>query len=409
MNTMRIIRKRTTITLPRYIVAQMLVTIAVLRRNLVAGWNQVLLWQSGGVARTRQFASQHRHDGDSGQHNDTLLPNGDFHLCPRLYLGEEPKTHRLSITSLAESFQAMLNEQESTQSPSRRLGPQSRIMLSEDQSHYLTSVMRIFKKKNQPFIRLFDGYSGEWLARVSDPQLETISTSEKRHKKARKCLEAECLSLLRTQESSSHAMVPWLCTAVPSSKDRWRWLLEKATELSVGAILLLETEHSSLHKVPSLDKAASYVIEASEQSERLTLPSFVQISDEGVEHPFTGVKDLLQSATMSNSPLKLIICRERTESTVSLWQSLTDVYEMAAPLDPSQPRSAIAFCIGPEGGWSPGEEVMMDELQAKFPTTVYNVSLGPTILRMETAAMTALAGYALFIDEHSRFAIRDPP
>lgn len=302
----------------------------------------------------------------------------------------------------------MLNEQESTQSPSRRLGPQSRIMLSEDQSHYLTSVMRIFKKKNQPFIRLFDGYSGEWLARVSDPQLETISTSEKRHKKARKCLEAECLSLLRTQESSSHAMVPWLCTAVPSSKDRWRWLLEKATELSVGAILLLETEHSSLHKVPSLDKAASYVIEASEQSERLTLPSFVQISDEGVEHPFTGVKDLLQSATMSNSPLKLIICRERTESTVSLWQSLTDVYEMAAPLDPSQPRSAIAFCIGPEGGWSPGEEVMMDELQAKFPTTVYNVSLGPTILRMETAAMTALAGYALFIDQQSRFDVEAP-
>jgi 16S rRNA U1498 N3-methylase RsmE len=194
-------------------------------------------------------------------------------------------------------------------------------------------------------------------------------------------------------------------------------MLEKATELNVDRLVLLETDYScsSQRKVPgSLRKAHSYLVEAAEQAERLTLPVFTRLvpaanltptakstslkpheSDER-DAVTTKLIDLLDFVR-AEPALRLLVCRERTleASGVSLWHALADANDN---------RATIAFCIGPEGGWSPSEESRLDKLEAQCPSSIINVSLGPTVLRVETAAISALSAYNVFYEDRLRRA-----
>jgi RsmE family RNA methyltransferase len=60
--------------------------------------------------------------------------------------------------------------------------------------------------------------------------------------------------------------------------------------------------------------------------------------------------------------------------------------------------SPVAFLVGPEGGWSAGEQALLDE-QEVASDRIHSVSLGDLVLRAETAAMTAVGSYMLFQDE----------
>jgi RsmE family RNA methyltransferase len=357
-----------------------------------------------------------------------VLPKGDYHQLPRLYVGPEPEVYR--IESPLTDPGADCNR---TRVPVPGLGERVQLQLTEDQSHYLTAVLRLFKKKKaDPFLRLFDGESGEWLARVVDceesaadrdlasPLEETagVVSKKRRHKqKHRNSLSVECVSLLRPQPTGAAGTADddgrlrsqaWLCVAVPGSKDRFRWLLEKATELNVDYIVLLETEFSasSNEKLPiSLKKALSYLLEASEQSERLTVPRLAHVPGRNAESTHdesdpsglrtTKLVDLLDG--MSSFPnWKLIVCRERMDSSVPFLSALREAQRGMT----DSTAGNVAFCIGPEGGWSPSEESRMDELRTEHPDTVINASLGPTILRMETAAISVLSAYNLYCDDH---------
>jgi 16S rRNA (uracil1498-N3)-methyltransferase len=295
----------------------------------------------------------------------------------------------------------------------------SQIQLTEAQSHYLTSVIRLLKRrKDEPLVRLFDGRSGEWLARVRADDKESgdeDGVMRKKKHKNRSLLHVECLSLLRPQQKSRLSPC-WLCVPAPASKERLRWMLEKATELNVDRIVFLETDYSAStqSKAPgSLRKAHAYLVEAAEQAERLTLPAFVRLLPALTETTTaantssksydlderdvvtTRLSDLLDFVR-GEPTLRLLVCRERTPaaSSVSLWQALVDSHRQEN-VEPA----AIAFCIGPEGGWSPNEESHLDELEAQYPGSVINVSLGPTVLRVETAAISALAAHNCFCDD----------
>jgi RsmE family RNA methyltransferase len=103
----------------------------------------------------------------------------------------------------------------------------------------------------------------------------------------------------------------------------------------------------------------------------------------------------------------LLICRERS-STLAIWQALETVHssnkenndKSQGVAETTASEAAVLFLIGPEGGWSPAEEALLDDLEARFPDFVFNISLGPTVLRAETAAMTAMAAFALSKDFH---------
>jgi RsmE family RNA methyltransferase len=204
-------------------------------------------------------------------------------------------------------------------------------------------------------------------------------------------------------------------------------MLEKTTELGVAGWILLETDRSEIASVGSdritdklnnnkdnndnlaaFAKWQAYAIEAAEQCERTELPQFVTIVDEDNEENVNPAPDgdvtalrtklstLFQAWSSDSSNTKsvrILVCRERINS-LPVWRALETVYSVTTAKEPV----SVMFLIGPEGGWSPAEEECMNEMESKYPGCLYNVSLGPTVLRAETAAMTAVAAYTLYHD-----------
>jgi 16S rRNA (uracil1498-N3)-methyltransferase len=146
--------------------------------------------------------------------------------------------------------------------------------------------------------------------------------------------------------------------------DRFEWLVEKATELGVARIQPVETARSDKGLLEASRKRQERWLriarEASQQSRRVTMPEILP----AIRFP----QSLRQAAGL----------RYFLEET------------SAPPLLASLPETrtsadAVALLIGPEGGWTD------DERQGAVAAGWRPVSLGPTVLRAETAAMAALA------------------
>ncbi len=169
-----------------------------------------------------------------------------------------------------------------------------------------------------------------------------------------------------------------------------RWLMEKTVELGVDGFLFLDTEYSEASGI-DFDKVQSYVLEAVEQSERLTVPFLFAAPSSNYSLPperssalrTIALRDFQQ--LWQESPVgKVLIARERAD-TIPILEALQD----------NQSDEPVLFLVGPEGGWSPAEEEMMDSWEAQCQGRIRNVSLGNTILRSETAAMIAIAAHSL--------------
>ena len=154
-----------------------------------------------------------------------------------------------------------------------------------------------------------------------------------------------------------------LCAALIKF-DRFEWMIEKATELGVSEIVPVEAFRSER----GLERAARkrverwrrIALEASQQSRRAILP---------VVHGPVGWRDAVGVSA---------------ENRYALDES-PDVPGLAAGTRPSEASSSIAILVGPEGGWT-------DEERESFGAAGWiAVSLGPLILRAETAAIAALA------------------
>jgi 16S rRNA (uracil1498-N3)-methyltransferase len=154
---------------------------------------------------------------------------------------------------------------------------------------------------------------------------------------------------------------PWLLFA-PIKRLRLDWLIEKGTELGVGAFVPVITARTQADRLNS-ERLLSHAIAAAEQSGRLSVPAIRPLA------PLARVLDEWPA------PRRLILCDETGGGA--------PIAEALATLEPSAPA---ALLIGPEGGFTDAE---LDAL-ANLPF-VTRVGLGPRVLRAETAALAALA------------------
>lgn len=208
------------------------------------------------------------------------------------------------------------------------------IYLSDTTLHYLKNVMR---RKEGDEILLFNGQDGEWLS--------TIKTLTKKQGILTPSHQT------RTQETEKKLI---LCPAL-IKKENFDWVLQKATELGATDIYPLLTERTVVSKL-NLERATSIVRESAEQCERLCVP---------IIHLPLKLNDLFKTLPPETQPVCL---SERGQTTAPLTIQKT-----------------YAFCIGPEGGWTSEELNLFERNNAVF------WHLGTTILRAETASVSALA------------------
>lgn len=213
------------------------------------------------------------------------------------------------------------------------------LALDEPQSHFLAHVLRA---KAGDRVRLFNGRDGEWSAVVSDVAKRTVTLT----------LEAQT----RTQEG-----VPdlWLLLA-PIKKTPLDYIVQKATELGVARIAPVITRRTIVERV-NLDRMRANAIEAAEQSGRLTVPEIVEPRD-----------------------LAKLFADWKPERRVMFCDEARDAPPAAAALA-KQSRAPWAILTGPEGGFDPAEREMFRGLSFVVP-----VSLGPRIMRADTAALAAI-------------------
>ena len=203
------------------------------------------------------------------------------------------------------------------------------------QAHYLGSVMR---RTPGDVVHLFNSRDGEWAGRIA-----SVSRGK-----------AALVVEQRVRPQSAEADL-WLMFAV-LKRDTTDLVVQKATELGVSTLLPVFTERTNAGRV-NLDRLRAIAVEAAEQSERLSVPTL---------HPARPLHDILAGWSDART---LFVALERAAGP-----RLTPATEPAALL------------IGPEGGFGPRDHALLEHCGA-----VRRVSLGPRILRAETAAIVGLA------------------
>lgn len=215
-----------------------------------------------------------------------------------------------------------------------------RIVLGAAQSHYLTRVMR---GRAGDSVRLFNGQDGEWLA--------AIVTAEHRG-----------VVVAVRQKTNEQRDVPdvWLLFS-PIKRTPADYLAQKATELGVRVLQPVMTRRSIVSRV-NLGRLRANAIEAAEQSDRTSVPDTRAVIS--LPHLLTGWP----------RDRTLIFCDE-AGTAKPLAEALA-----------SATGNAFAILVGPEGGFDPAERSLLREYDFVLPVT-----LGPRILRADTAALSALA------------------
>lgn len=214
------------------------------------------------------------------------------------------------------------------------------IICSDEQANYLRNVLRLGAGDE---ILIFNGREGEWRARL-------VLAGK------RGC-RLEPLEQARPQESGPDIRYLF----APLKRARLDYMVQKATELGVASLQPVLTRHTIAERV-NLSRMRSNAIEAAEQCGILRIPEIAE------------PEKLDRVLARWNPDLPLIFCDERA--------AIRNPIEALGALDPG-PAGVL---IGPEGGFAPEER----ELIAGLPFTV-QVSLGPRIMRADTAAIAALA------------------
>jgi 16S rRNA (uracil1498-N3)-methyltransferase len=159
--------------------------------------------------------------------------------------------------------------------------------------------------------------------------------------------------------------------------DHMEWAIEKATELGVAAIAPVIARRTEKHLSQAAPKRAErwrrIVHEAAQQSRRSDVP--IVFDPAPLASRVRAASEVADDGSVSAH----IVLAEQ-ERTTTLRHALKEVLAAAGTETP-----AIEIAIGPEGGWAPEEEALFDANGWRA------ASLGPRILRAETAAIAALA------------------
>lgn len=219
-----------------------------------------------------------------------------------------------------------------------KLAAGAHVRIEGNPAHYLARVMRV---GTGDIVILCDDVTGEWAARVVDTGKRDVTL--------------EVADMLRAREA-----VPdlWLCPAL-LKKDRFDQILEKATELGVATIRPIVTRRCVADKL-NLERAAAITTEAAEQCARTALPAL-------------------------SAPVKLdALLADWPEGRALFFADESGGAPAAAAF--SAHHGPAAILTGPEGGFDDAERAAI-----RAHPAARAITLGPRILRGETAAIAALA------------------
>jgi 16S rRNA (uracil1498-N3)-methyltransferase len=207
--------------------------------------------------------------------------------------------------------------------------------------------LKVFRYEVGDFVILFngDGYDYTYSLVTTSPSSCMLSLSDKREVTLTSRKSFLFLSVIK--------------------KDLFELVTEKATEAGITDIVPLVTEHTEKKNL-NTERLHTIIKEATEQCGRNDLPTL---------HEPTTFADSFSFLKGNN------ITPENTYVTTLFGAPLRDVLQKRISSEHSNQASPIAFFVGPEGGWSDGEEKAIKD------SGVTSVSLGTTVLRAETAGI----------------------
>jgi len=231
------------------------------------------------------------------------------------------------------------------------------IELEPARAHYLRSVLRLGPGAA---VAVFNAEDGEWLCRIAGIGKNGARLTAERR--------------LRSPEPGGEPDL-WLLFA-PIKRARLDWLVEKATELGVAALLPVWTARTQVERV-NLDRLRARAVEAAEQSERLSVPEL------------RAPERLGRLLATWPGARRLVVCDESGGGE--------PISDAAARLPPGP----VALLVGPEGGLDETELDAFGKL-----SFVTRVGLGPRVLRAETATLAAVAVFQAIAGDWHRVRIR---
>ena len=218
------------------------------------------------------------------------------------------------------------------------------LRLGPDQTHYISHVMRLCAGDGLLF---FNGRDGEWAGRI-----EEIAGRQ------------AVILIEQLTRAQIKAVDLWLMF-VPLRARRSVWLACKAAEMGVKLIKPVLSRHQVAKEV-NLSRLESSAIEGAEQSESLFVPQV---------EPARSLREVLAGWDQDR---RLIFCDEGIAKNCSPDSAISC-------LEALRGQTKFAILIGPEGGFAPDERDEVRALEASVP-----ISLGPRIMRAETAALAAI-------------------
>lgn len=214
------------------------------------------------------------------------------------------------------------------------------IPVTKDQANYLGNVLRL---ENKASLLVFNGRDGEWVASIERPakRVEAIVPAR------------------RIRDQTPRPDLDYLFA--PLKSGRLDYMVQKATEMGAGRLVPVMTQHGQVPRF-NAERARANVVEAAEQCGILSVPEVVEMQR---------LDDVVAGWDETRT---LLFCDERDDGRGAA--------EILAPLA----GRPLALLVGPEGGFSSAERDML-----RAHPSVVPLSLGPRILRADTAAVAALA------------------
>ena len=233
------------------------------------------------------------------------------------------------------------------------LAPGAKVALNDAQAHYLIRVMRA---GIGDLLLVFNGKDGEWRAEIVEA---------KKHGATLVC-EAQT-------EPQSDGSDLWLVFA-PIKKTPADYVAQKATELGVRVLQPVLTRRTIARRV-NTDRLKANAIEAAEQSGRVSVPEIREL---------VSLQELLKSWPKDRH---IVFCDEGGDA-----QPIADALAGAR-------REGLSWAVltGPEGGFDPDERALL-----RSNTFVVPVTLGPRIMRADTASLAALALFQALVGDWRR-------
>jgi 16S rRNA (uracil1498-N3)-methyltransferase len=222
----------------------------------------------------------------------------------------------------------------------------AKLALGAAHTNYLRNVLRLNAGDH---VLVFNGRDGEWRAALAEAGKRALA------------LVVEAPSRAQTHPLDLHY---WFA---PLKHARLDYMVQKAVEMGVARLQPVLAQHGQITRV-NVERMRANAIEAAEQCGILTLPK--------IAAPLA----LKRALAERDSTRLLVFCDEDAEVANPL-----AALARARP-DPSAKAPPLAVLIGPEGGFAPAERAALVGLP-----NVVRLSLGPRILRADTAAVAALA------------------